>query len=470
MDAFLAEASSLAWGMPLLILLMGGGLFLMLYSRLVPFRMLKHSIAVIRGKYQDPNAAGQITPFEAMAGALASTIGMGSISGVAVGIAMGGPGVLFWMWISALVGMATKFFTCTLAIMYRGRNELGEVEGGPMYIVTEGLGKKWKPLSILFAGAGLFGTLPLFQANQLTQILTDVLLKPSGVVGEENLFVSNLLMGMAFAFLVSIILFGGLKRIAAVATKLVPFMVVLFSGSVIYIVFSNLEAVPGMFALIFEDAFTGKAVLGGSVIQIIIMGARRASFSNEAGIGTADMMHGESRNNEPVREGLVAMWEPFIDTIVVCTMTGLAILVTGVWDTNTGNGVSMTSEAFGAAMPHVGKYLLVICVFIFAFTALFSYCYYGSKCFTYLFGFKYRRFYDYFYILTIIIGSVVTLTSVINLVDTAFALMAIPTMTCALVLAPKVLAASSEYLGRLQRGEIEEFEQKQVVPTKKQKA
>ncbi|MFD1757388.1 alanine/glycine:cation symporter family protein [Rufibacter sediminis] len=455
-DAFLAEASSLAWGMPLLILLMGGGLFLMLYCRLIPFRMMRHSLSILQGKYQDPNAAGQITPFQAMASALASTIGMGNISGVAVGIAMGGPGVLFWMWVSAFVGMATKFFTCTLSIMYRGKNELGAVEGGPMYMVTQGLGEKWKPLSILFAFAGLFGTLPLFQANQLTQIITDVVLKPSGVVGEDT-FVSNLFMGMAMALLVSIILFGGLKRIAAVATKLVPLMVVLYTGSVLYIIFSNISAVPDMFTLIFEDAFTGNAVMGGAVMQVIIMGARRASFSNEAGIGTAAMMHGESQNNEPVREGLVAMWEPFIDTIVVCTMTGLAILVTGVWETNSGNGVTMTAQAFGVAMPQVGKYLLVLCVFIFAFTSLFSYCYYGSKCFTYLFGFKYRRLYDYFYILTIIIGAVVTITSVINLVDTAFALMAIPTMTCALLLSPKVMAASKDYLARLKAGEIKQF-------------
>ncbi|WP_374729150.1 alanine/glycine:cation symporter family protein [Rufibacter psychrotolerans] len=448
MESFLAEASSLAWGMPLLILLMGGGLFLMFYCRFVPFRHLGHSIEILSGKYVDPNAPGQISPFQAMSSALASTIGMGNISGVAVGIAMGGPGVLFWMWVSAFVGMATKFFTCTLSVMYRGRNERGEVEGGPMYMVTEGLGPKWKPLSILFAAAGLIGTLPLFQSNQLTQIVRDVVLVPSGLIGQET-FLPNLFMGLGLAFPVSIIMFGGLKRIAGVATKLVPLMVVLYTGSVLYIIGVNISAVPSMFRLIFTDAFSADAVLGGAVMQIIIMGARRASFSNEAGIGTAAMMHGESQTTEPVREGLVAMLEPFIDTIIVCTMTGLAILVTGVWETNSGNGVSMTAQAFGEAMPTVGKYLLVVCVFIFAFTSLFSYCYYGSKCFTYLFGFKYRRLYDYFYIATIIIGAVVTITSIINLIDTAFALMAIPTMTCAIFLSPKVMAAARDYFGRM---------------------
>nr|WP_192823764.1 alanine/glycine:cation symporter family protein [Rufibacter sp. LB8] len=436
--------------MPLLILLMGGGLFLMLYCRFVPFRHLGHSIEILRGKYVDPNAPGKISPFQAMASALASTIGMGNISGVAVGIAMGGPGVLFWMWVSAIVGMATKFFTCTLSVMYRGRNERGEVEGGPMYMVTEGLGQKWKPLSILFAAAGLIGTLPLFQSNQLTQIVRDVVLVPSGVVTNEDAFLSNLFMGIALAFPVAIIMFGGLQRIASVATKLVPLMVVLYTGSVLYIIGVNISAVPSMFAMIFEDAFTGNAVLGGAVMQIIIMGARRASFSNEAGIGTAAMMHGESQTNEPVREGLVAMLEPFIDTIIVCTMTGLAILVTGVWQgADTGNGVSMTAQAFEAAMPVMGKYLLVICVFIFAFTSLFSYCYYGSKCFTYLFGFKYRRAYDFFYISTVIIGAVVTMKSIIDLIDTSFALMAIPTMACALILSPKVMTAAKDYFARM---------------------
>jgi alanine or glycine:cation symporter, AGCS family len=453
-ESFLAEASSLAWGMPLLILLMGGGLFLMLYCRFVPFRHLPHSLEILSGKYVDPNAPGQISPFQAMSSALASTIGMGNISGVAVGIAMGGPGVLFWMWMSAIVGMATKFFTCTLSVMYRGRNERGEVEGGPMYMVTEGLGQKWKPLSILFAAAGLLGTLPLFQSNQLTQIVRDVVLRPSGLVTGEDTFLPNLFMGIALAFPVAIIMFGGLKRIANVATKLVPLMVVLYTGSVLYIIGVNVSAVPHMFALIFEDAFTGNAMMGGAVMQVIIMGARRASFSNEAGIGTAAMMHGESQTNEPVREGLVAMLEPFIDTIIVCTMTGLAILVTGVWETHSDNGVSMTAQAFDAAMPVMGKYLLVICVFIFAFTSLFSYCYYGSKCFTYLFGFKYRRLYDYFYILTVIIGAVATITSVINLIDTAFALMAIPTMTCALVMSPRVMAAAKDYFARMKEEKV----------------
>ncbi|WP_317039554.1 alanine/glycine:cation symporter family protein [Rufibacter roseus] len=298
------------------------------------------------------------------------------------------------------------------------------------------------------AAAGLIGTLPLFQSNQLTQIVRDVILRPSGMVGEDA-FVANLIMGLGLALPVAVIMFGGLKRIAKVATKLVPLMVVLYTGSVLYIIFSNIGEVPHMFAMIFEDAFSGNAVLGGAVMQIIILGARRASFSNEAGIGTAAMMHGESQTNEPVREGLVAMLEPFIDTIVVCTMTGLAILITGVWQSGDTNGVSMTAAAFGEAMPAVGKYLLVLCVFIFAFTSLFSYCYYGSKCFTYLFGFKYSRVYDYFYISTVVIGAVITLTAIINLIDTAFALMAVPTMACALLLSPKVMAAARDYFGRM---------------------
>ncbi len=440
--------SDAAWGLPLLILLMGGGFFFMLFSGFLPFRYLGHAINVLRGKYDDPDDPGDISHFEALSSALAATVGMGNISGVAVAIATGGPGVLFWMWVSAVVGMATKFFTCSLAIMYRGRDTNGHVEGGPMYVIIEGLGRKWKPLAIFFAVAGLFGALPIFTANQLTQVIREVLLQPNGA-SPADAFYWNLGIGLVLVFVTSLVIFGGIQRIGQVAGKMVPSMVVLYMLAVFYIMFANYTNIPAAFALIFEDAFSANAMLGGAVGAIIIAGARRAAFSNEAGIGTASMMHGAAKTDEPIREGLVAMLGPFIDTIIVCTLTGLAIILTGAWQTSDGNGVLMTATAFNSAMPGIGSYVLVLCVFIFAFTSLFSYSYYGTKCFGFLFGAKYKYYYNYFYVFTILLGAVASITAVLALIDGMYAMMAIPTMTSALLLSPKVMRAARDYFTRM---------------------
>ena len=451
LEKIFAAFSDAAWGMPLLILLMGGGFYFMLYSGFLPFRYLGHAINVLRGKYDDPNDPGDINHFEALSSALAATVGMGNISGVAVAIAVGGPGVLFWMWVSAFVGMATKFFTCTLAVMYRGRDSRGHLEGGPMYVIVEGLGKKWKPLAVFFSIAGLFGTLPIFQANQVTQVVREVLLMPNGIVidNDRSMLYWNLGIGITLVMIVSLVIFGGIKRIGHVAAKMVPGMVVLYMLAVFYIMAMNYASIPAAFSLIFEDAFSANAMLGGAVGAIIIAGARRAAFSNEAGIGTADMMHGAAKTDEPIREGLVAMMGPFIDTIVVCTLTALAIILTGTWQTSGASGVTMTATAFNNAMPGFGSYVLVVCVMIFAFTSLFSYSYYGTKCFSFLFGAKYKHLYNYFYVLTIIFGAVVSITAVINLIDGLYAMMAIPTMVSGLLLSPKVMAAAKDYFVRM---------------------
>ncbi len=429
----------------------------MLYSRFLPFRYLGHAINVLRGKYDDPDDPGDISHFEALSSALAATVGMGNISGVAVAIATGGPGVLFWMWVSAFVGMATKFFTCSLSVMYRGKDSNGDPQGGPMYVIIEGLGRKWRPLSVFFAVAGLFGALPIFQANQLTQVLREVVLVPNGL-GLTNPFYANLTTGIVLVLITSLVIFGGIKRIGQVASKMVPGMVVLYMLAVFYIMASNYTSIPGAFALILEDAFTAKAMLGGAIGAIIIAGARRAAFSNEAGIGTASMMHGAAKTDEPIREGLVAMLGPLIDTLVVCTLTGLAIIVTGTWKDSQTNGVSVTAEAFDSAMPGFGSYILVVCVLIFAFTSLFSYSYYGTKCFGFLFGAKYKNYYNYFYVFTILLGATASITAVISLIDGMYAMMAIPTMTSALLLSPKVMAAARDYFRRMKQFKREVME------------
>ncbi|MDF9797010.1 AGCS family alanine or glycine:cation symporter [Catalinimonas alkaloidigena] len=445
-ELILSKFSEYAWGTHLLILLLGGGMFFMLYSRFLPFRYLGHAINVLRGKYDDPDEPGEISHFEALSSALAATVGMGNIGGVAVAITMGGPGALFWMWVSAFLGMATKFFTCSLAIMYRGHDSAGKLQGGPMYVIEEGLGKKWKPLAMFFAIAGLFGPLPVFQANQLTQIFRDVVLIPNDIIAEETLIV-NLISGIVIAFLVSIVIFGGIKRIARVASQMVPGMVVIYVLSVVYIITTNLEALPECFALILTDAFSGKAVLGGSLGAVIVIGARRAAFSNEAGIGTAPLAHGAAKTKEPIREGLVAMLGPAIDTLIVCTMTALAILITDVWRTTDADGVTLTVNAFNKALPtnNLGGYLLVLSVLTFSLSSLFTLSYYGTKCFSYIAGAHRAHYFNYFYVFSIILGSVASISAIINLVDGMYGLMAIPTMISALLLAPKVRDAAKKY-------------------------
>jgi len=447
LNQYISDFASFAWGLPLLILLIGGGLYLLILSRFLPFRFFGHAINVLRGKYNNPDDPGEITHFQALTTALSSTIGMGNIAGVAVAISIGGPGAVFWMWVSAIIGMSTKFFTSTLAIMYRGRDSAGDLQGGPMYFITEGLGKSWKPLAMFFSVCGLVGALPVFNVNQLTQAINDILLRPNGV---EVGFTSNLTVAIVLVIITSIVILGGLNRISKTASKLVPSMVLLYFVSVVIILIVNFEDVPKYFSLIFTDAFSasfykGDTFLGGVIGGLMLLGIRRGAFSNEAGIGTAPMAHGATKTSEPVREGLVAMLGPAIDTLVVCTLTALAILVTGVWQTTDANGVSLTASAFGNAMPGFGKYLLLLCIAVFSISSLFSYSYYGSKCLSFLIGADKKHYYNYMYIVSIILGATTSLSMMINLIDGFFALMAFPTMFTTLMLAPRVVKEIKAY-------------------------
>ncbi|WP_417889648.1 alanine/glycine:cation symporter family protein [Xanthomarina gelatinilytica] len=455
LNQIISDFASYAWGLPLLFLLIGGGLYLLILSRFLPFRYLGHALQVLRGKYDNPNDSGEITHFQALTTALSSTIGMGNIAGVAVAISIGGPGAVFWMWISAIIGMSTKFFTSTLAIMYRGKDSHGNIQGGPMYFIVEGLGKKWKPLAVFFSLCGLVGALPVFNVNQLTQAINDILLEPNGVAVGFN---SNLMIGVVLVIVTSMVILGGLNRISKVASKMVPSMVLLYFVLVLFILMVNIDVVPKYFLMIFTDAFTatnfkGDSFLGGVVGGLILLGIRRGAFSNEAGIGTAPMAHGATKTNEPVREGLVAMLGPAIDTLVVCTLTALAILVTGVWQTTDANGVSLTASAFGNAMPGVGKYLLLVCIAVFSISSLFSYSYYGSKCMSFLFGADNKHYYNYIYIASIIMGATTSLAMMINLIDGFFALMAIPTMTATIIMAPRVTKEIKLYFSRLDKND-----------------
>ena len=443
---FFANLSNFLWGnFGVANLVIGGGIFFLLYSRLTPFRYFKHAFDILLGKYDDPSDDGQISHFRALSTALSSTCGIGNIAGVAVAISLGGPGALFWMWISALVGMATKFFTCSLGIMFRGHDSDGELQGGPMYVIEQGMGKKFKFLSYWFSIAGLVGCLSLLQVNQLTQILSDQLIKTNPNIAST--IPLDLTIGIIIALIVSIVIFGGLQRIADVASRIVPFMVIVYLSAGLFIVFSNIALVPSIFNLIISSAFNGSSVAGGFVgtAVVISQGFRRAAFSNEAGMGTEVMAIGASKNNEPIRSGLVAMIGPVIDTIIVCTITGIVILLSGDWMTGEFSGVSLTQKSFANHLGFVGDFILIFSVATFALSTMFGYSYYGCKCASYLFGTGSKVYYRIFYVITLVLGSVLSLDLAVNIVDAMFALMAFPTMISAIYLSPHIKKEAKRY-------------------------
>jgi AGCS family alanine or glycine:cation symporter len=334
--------------------------------------------------------------------------------------------------------------------MFRGKDDRGDIQGGPMYVIESALGKKFKGLAILFSAAGLIGCLPLFQANQLTQIIRDEIWQNNGWF-TDSVLTGNLVVGIPVAVLVALVIFGGIKRIGYVASRLVPLMVLLYLLAGIFIMITNLAHIPDLLALIFSDAFSGKAAAGGVIGSVIITGVRRASFSNEAGLGTEAMAHGAAKTREPVREGLVAMLGPFIDTIVVCSITGIVILLSGLWQGDETSGVTLTTMAFSQELGSMGKSLLLICVFIFSLTTMFGQSYYGSKCIGYLFGTRWQQKYNLFYVIAVIFGAVVSLNVVINIIDGVYALMAIPTMVSALLLSPQVMKEAKRYFANLKQ-------------------
>jgi len=446
---FFAELSNFLWGnFGVANLVIGGGVFFLIYSSLTPFRYFKHAFEILLGKHDDPDDEGQISHFQALSTALSSTVGIGNIAGVAVAISLGGPGALFWMWISAIVGMATKFFTCSLGIMYRGYDSDNVLQGGPMYVIEQGMGKKFKFLSYWFSIAGLVGCLSLLQANQLTQIMSDYVVKSFDFEQSFNL---NLIIGIIIAILVSSVIFGGLSRIAEVASKIVPFMVMVYLLSGLFIVLSNASSIPAIFSNIFTSAFNGSSVAGGfaGTAIVISQGFRRAAFSNEAGMGTEVMAIGASKNNQPIKSGLVAMIGPLIDTIIVCTITGLVILLSSEWIEGTYSGVSLTQKSFSNYLGLAGDYILIFSVATFTLSTMFGYSYYGCKCASYLFGANSKFYYRIFYVLTLVLGSVLSLDLAVNIVDAMFALMAFPTMISALYLAPNIKKEANRYFASI---------------------
>lgn len=456
---FIIDASEVLCGYPLFFLLIGGGLYLFLSSGAVSLRRLPAALAEIRRKpSSDDRSNGQISSVQALASVVAATVGLGNIAGVAIALVMGGPGAIFWMWVSALVGMATKYHEGVLAIMYKGKDDRGMPQGGPMHIIEQGLGLKWKPLAKFFAVAGLFGTMCIMNANQLTEAFMTTFTTPEsmasnnfisaigGAIGLGNEATYRLLFGLAIAFIVGVVILGGIRRIARVATIMVPFMVGLYFLMVLFIIVTNIENVPGVFKSIFVEAFNWRAGFG-ALAGIAIIGARRAALVNDAGIGTASIMHGASGNTQPVREGLIAMLGPSIDSGFVCTLTAIAILLCGNIDVEGVKGLEVAMQAFKNAIP-AGDILLMCVVICFAMSSMFSYSFYGTTCANYLFGTRRGKYYAWVFLASLVVFAIVPLEAAVGACDLFYALMAIPTMTALILLSPKVRRATNEYFNK----------------------
>ena len=433
-----------------MVLLVGGGVYFMIYSRFQPYRYFGHAIDLLRGKHSNPNDPGHIPHAQALSTALSGTLGLGNIAGVAIAISMGGPGAVFWMWVTAIVGVSTKFYTASLAVMFRGRDADGTLHGGPMYVITEGMGKRWYPLAVLFAVACTIGALPLFQANQFIQLLRDVVAIPAGMATADDHFAFDLVSSSIVAVLVGAVIIGRIERIGRITVRLVPGMVLLYLYMTGTVLFTFADEIPATLWLIVTDAFTGHAVAGGSIGSVILIGVRRGAFSNEAGIGTESMAHGAAKTQQPIREGIVAMVGPVVDTLIVCTCTALIILLTGVWQTAEGvEGVTLTAKAIEQVFPNTGIYLLLLMVGLLSFSTMVTMWFYGAKCTGFLLGSQRQHYYTPVYLALLLVGAVVSMDIVNGLILGTYATMAIPTMISALYLSPKVNQAAKRYFKEL---------------------
>lgn len=437
---YLTGIADTVCGYPLFITLIGGGLLLFFGSGMVSLRRLPDAMHVLRRK-QSTSSSGEISSVQALLSVVAATVGMGNIAGVAIALVMGGPGAIFWMWVSAIVGMSTKYHEGVLAIRYRSFDNAGRPYGGTMHIIRNGLSKRWWPMARFFAVAGMFGTLCIMNANQLTEAAVSTVGSLTQVNSPLHL---KLVIGFAIAAVVTVVVVGGVRRIATVASVLVPFMVGAYFVMVLYIILTHLPAVPGVFVSIFSEAFSLKAGWG-ALAGVAIIGARRAALVNDAGVGTASIMHGTSANREPVREGLVAMLGPAIDSGFVCTLTAVAILLCGDISNVEGvKGLSVAMDAFDSAIPG-GRYMLMGIVTCFAMSSMFSYSFYGRRCAHYLFGEKGERGYTAFFISTLVVFSVISLDAAVGLCDLFYACMAFPTMITLILLRGKVRELTRSY-------------------------
>ncbi len=437
------QLSGLLWsnGLTLLILL-GMGLYLTIRMGLVQVRGFRHSLALISGRYDCPDHEGQISHFQALSTALSATVGTGNIAGVATAISLGGPGALFWMWVTAFLGMATKFTECTLALKFREVGIDHEVSGGPMYTLFNGL--HMKRTAVLFASFALiasFGIGNMVQANSVVDGLGYLIPEV-----RDNAWAA----GLVLALLVGLVILGGVQRIARVASAIVPVMAVLYISAALLVLINLADRIPAAFETIFNHALNPWAVGGAAVGEAIRWGVARGLFSNEAGLGSSPMAHAAARTNEPVREGLVAMMEPFIDTLVICTMTGLVIVVTGAWTLQQDNlvGAALTAHAFKSSIGVAGAGVVGIGLSLFAFSTMIAWSYYGDRSARFLFGDKAVQPYRVLYTLLVVVGAAVPLELVWNLADITNILMALPNLLSLALLAGVAQKLKNEYFSR----------------------
>jgi AGCS family alanine or glycine:cation symporter len=429
--------NGLVWGPIMLTLLLGTGIFLTIGLRGMTITRIPYAFKqLLLGR--KGSGEGEISPFNALMTALSSTVGTGNIAGVATAIGIGGPGALFWMWCTALVGMATKYAEAVLAVNYRETDAAGKKVGGPMYYIKNGLGKRWKPLAFLFALFGAlagFGLANTVQSNTVSQVLFN------------NFQIPTVVSGLVMALLVALVLLGGIQRIAQVAGKLVPLMTVIYLVSTLVILLMNLPEIPAALVFIVDSAFNGTAATGGfagaTVMLALRMGVSRGIFSNESGLGSAPIAHAAAATNSPVRQGTIAMLGTFIDTLIICTMTGLVLIVTDVWNSDL-QGAAMTLQVFDSSLPFGGD-ILSLCIALFAFTTMLGWSYYGERCAQFLLGPKVVLPFRVLWVVGIFLGTQMSLGLVWKMSDALNGMMAIPNLIALLLLSPVVFKLTRQY-------------------------
>ncbi|MCB0430184.1 MAG: alanine:cation symporter family protein [Flavobacteriales bacterium] len=444
-----------------LIWLILGAIGFTIYFGFINLRGFPLSLSIVRGVYDDPNDEGEVSHFQALTTALSGTVGLGNIAGVAIAISVGGPGATFWMIVAGLLGMSSKFVECTLGVIYRNVGKDGVVSGGPMYYLSKGLKQRGMAtfgsiLAVIFAICcigGSFGGGNMFQVNQACQQFINI-------TGGEDSFLAGggrWVFGLIMAALVFIVIVGGIKGIAKVTDKIVPFMCGLYVLAALIVIFGDAARIPHAFSLIFSGAFVPEAIYGG-IIGVLITGFQRAAFSNEAGIGSASIAHSAVKTNEPVTEGLVALLEPFIDTVVVCTMTALVIVITGFYNSGETDGITMTSKAFESVIPGA-RYVLAVAVVLFAFSTMISWSYYGLKAWTFLFGNTKIADLSYkmIFLLFVVFGAALNMGSVVGFSDAMIFAMCFPNVLGLIILAPEVRTKLNVFLAKIKSGEITRY-------------
>lgn len=461
--------------MPWIVLwLVIAAVFFTVYLGFINVRGFKHAVKIVKGDYSNPKDSGDVTPFQALTTALSGTVGLGNIAGVAVAISIGGAGATFWMILAGLLGMSTKFVECSLAVKYRTTNPDGSISGGPMYYLSKGLEKRGnaafgRTLAVLFSVFAIGGALGggnMFQANQAFKQVV-------GVTGGDASFLADKgwLFGIVLAVLVAVVIIGGIKSIAKVTEKVVPFMAIVYVGAALIIIGMNFDRIDDAFAAIINGAFTGEGVTGG-VIGVLIQGFKRAAFSNEAGVGSAAIAHSAVKTKEPLSEGFVSLLEPFIDTVVICTMTALVIIITGQLQADSGlTGVALTSAAFESSISWF-PLILAIAVVLFAFSTMISWSYYGLKAWTYLFGESKQSELSFklLFCVFVVIGAAMNLGPVIDFSDAMIFAMALVNIVGLYIMAPEIKRDLGEYLQRLNAGEIKEYKNTTASDLAKDKA